>query len=79
MNDSQLSGSWAALEPTPAQRRRVDAKVREWLEARESSLAAQWLGLIRFRPIAGLGLAAVGACLVMVATPMSWVLLTFLR
>jgi hypothetical protein len=47
--------------------------VQGWLEARESSLIAEWLGLIKANPIAGLGLATVAACLVLIATPLSWV------
>jgi hypothetical protein len=73
MNDSELTGAWAALEPNSRQRRRIEARVRGWLEARESSLLAEWLGLLKVNPIAGLGFAAAAACLVLLATPLSWV------
>jgi hypothetical protein len=72
MNDSELTGTWAVLEPTARQRRRLDARVRGWLDAGESTLAAEWLGLLKVNPIAGLGFAAVAACLVLIATPLSW-------
>ena len=73
MNESELTGTWTALEPTPRQRRRIDARVRVWLEARESSLAAEWLGLLKFNPVTGLGFAALAGCLVLLATPLGWV------
>lgn len=73
MNETELAGIWAALAPTSEQRRRCEARVQGWLEARESSLIAEWLGLIKANPIAGLGLATVAACLVLIATPLSWV------
>ena len=73
MNDSELSSAWAALEPTSRQRRRIEARVRGWLEAHESSLAAEWLGLLKINPVAALSFAAVAGCLVLLATPLSWV------
>jgi hypothetical protein len=72
MNESELTDTWAAFEPTSSQRRRVEARVRGWLDAKQSSLAAEWFGLIKIEPIAGLGLAAAAACLVLIATPLSW-------
>jgi hypothetical protein len=73
MNESELAGTWAALEPTAQQRRRIEARVREWHEAHESSLAGEWLELLKVNPIAGLSFAAVAACLVLIATPLNWV------
>ncbi|HTY95365.1 MAG TPA: hypothetical protein VMC02_15865 [Steroidobacteraceae bacterium] len=78
MNDSELTGTWAALEPTAAQRRRIEARVRGWLDARESSLAAEWLRLIRINPIEGLGIAALAGCLVLIVTPLGWVVSSIL-
>jgi hypothetical protein len=72
MNDDELAGVWTALEPTPHQRRRIEARVRGWLDARQTSLAAEWLGLLKVSPLAGLGFAAMAACLVLIATPLSW-------
>ena len=73
MNESEITETWAALEPTPRQRRRIDARVRNWLDAGDSSLTAQWLQLLRINPLAALSFAAVAGCLVLIATPMSWV------
>jgi hypothetical protein len=73
MNDDEIEAAWSALEPTPGQRRRIEARVRGWLDARQTSLAAEWLGLLKVRPLAGLGGAAAAACLMLFATPLSWV------
>jgi len=73
MNETELADKWTTLEPTPGQHRRIEARVRGWLDARESSLAAEWLGFIKLNPIEGLSFAAAAAGLVLVATPLSWV------
>jgi hypothetical protein len=78
MNEGEITDTWGALEPTPSQRRRIDARVRSWLDARDSSLTAQWLQLLRINPLAALSFAAVAGCLVLIATPMSWVALSVL-
>jgi hypothetical protein len=78
VNETELTDTWVTLEPTPAQRRRIEARVRGWLEARESSLAAEWFALLRINPIAGLGLTGVAACVVLIAMPLSWVALSVL-
>jgi len=72
MNDEELTPRWRALEPRPAQRRRIEARVRLWLEARSISLAEEWLALLKITPVAGLGLAAVAAALLFLVTPLSW-------
>ena len=43
MNDEELGDAWTTLEPTVRQRRRIDARVFAWLEARDTPLAAEWL------------------------------------
>jgi hypothetical protein len=73
MNDAEIEAEWAALDPTPGQRRRIEARVRNWLDARQTSLAAEWLGLLKASPLAGLGFAVVAACLMLFATPLNWV------
>ena len=72
MNETELVGSWTALEPTPRQRQRIESRVREWLAARESSLATEWLELLKVNPIARLAFAAVAACLMLITTPLTW-------
>jgi hypothetical protein len=72
MNDEELADVWATLEPTVGRRRRIDARVFAWLDARDTSLAAEWLGLFRVAPFAALGLATVSAVAIVAATPLVW-------
>jgi hypothetical protein len=78
VNENELEATWAALEPGPDQRRRIDARVRTWLEANNVSLATEWLELLKVNPIARIGFAAVAACLMVITTPLSWVALAAL-
>jgi hypothetical protein len=72
MNDEELGDAWTTLEPTVRRRRRIDAHVFAWLEARDTPLAAEWLGLFRVAPFAALGLATVSAVSIVTATPLVW-------
>jgi hypothetical protein len=72
MNDDELGGVWTTLQPTVRQRRRIDAGVHAWLEARDTPLAAEWLGLFRVAPFSAAGLLAVSAVSVVAATPLVW-------
>jgi hypothetical protein len=72
MNDEELGDAWTTLEPAMRRRRRIDARVFAWLEARDTPLAAEWLGLFRVAPFAALGLAAVSAVSIVAATPLVW-------
>jgi len=72
MNDEALSHAWATLEPTGQRRRRIDARVFESLDARDTPLAAEWLALFRVAPLTAPGLAAVSAVSIVVASPLVW-------
>ena len=72
MTDEELVDAWTALEPTAPQRRRIDARMSRWLEARDTPLAAEWLELFRVAPFSALGLATVSAVSVVTATPLVW-------
>ena len=72
MNDEELADAWTTLTPTGARRRRIDAGVFAWLEARDTPLAAEWLGLFRGAPFAAIGLATVSAVSIVAATPLVW-------
>jgi hypothetical protein len=72
MNDEELGDAWTTLEPTIRRRRRIDARVFAWLEARDTPLAAEWLGLFRVAPFAALGLATVSVVSIVTATPLVW-------
>jgi hypothetical protein len=72
MNDEALGNAWTTLEPTGHRRRRIDARVLTWLEARDTSIAAEWLGLFRVAPLTALGLATVSALSIVAAPPLVW-------
>jgi hypothetical protein len=59
MND--VDAAWTTLQPTIRQRRRIDAHVFAWLEARDTPLHAEWLGLLRTEPFSAVGLVAASA------------------
>jgi hypothetical protein len=73
MND--VADVWTTLEPTTAQRRRIDARVDAWLESRDTSMAAEWLGLFKAEPVSAIGLLTASAVAVSLAaaTPAIWV------
>lgn len=72
MNEEELGGTWTTLDPTVRQRPRIDARVFAWLEARDTSIAAEWLGLFKVEPLAVIGLTAVSAVSVVAASPLYW-------
>ena len=74
MNDDELGGVWTTFEPTMPQRRRIDARVFAWLDAHDTSLAAEWLALFRVAPFSATGLVAVSAVAVAIATAMPLIL-----
>ena len=71
MTDDELSGVWTAFDPTVIRRRRIDARVSAWLEAHDTPIAAEWLGLFTVAPFATLGLVTVSA-LAIALTPLAW-------
>jgi hypothetical protein len=78
MNDEGLAGVWATIEPTVLQRPRIDAHVFAWLEARDTTLATEWLGLLRLAPFSAAGLVAVSAVTVATAPPLMWLALALM-
>jgi hypothetical protein len=72
MNDEELGGVWMTLHPAVHQRRRIDARVFGWLEARDTPLAAEWFGLFRVAPFSAVGLVAVSAVSIATAPPLLW-------
>ena len=75
MNDEELAAVWMTLQPTRRQRRRIDARVEAWLEARDTPLAAEWLGLFRAAPFSAVGLVAVSTVAIATAPPLVWLAL----
>jgi hypothetical protein len=72
VNNEELGAVWTTLQPTVRQRRRIDARVFAWLEARDTPLAAEWLGLFRVAPFSAVGLVAVSAVSIATAPPLVW-------
>lgn len=72
MSEESLSRDWSVLEPTAEQRRSMEKRVLDWLDAHQSSLAAEWLSLVKMHPIEGLGYAAGSALSLALLTPIGW-------
>ena len=79
MNDTEVTQIWRTLEPSGRQRARIEDRVFDWIEARETSLATEWLNLIRTDPLPGLGLAAMAAVSLLMLTPLGWLASSVLR
>ena len=78
MNEEALSNAWATLEPTGHRRQRIDARVSAWLEAHDTSLAAEWLGIFKVAPVPAFGLAMASAVSIAVAPPFVWLALSLM-
>lgn len=72
MNDDDLSATWTTLDPAADQRRRITSRVYAWLEAHDTSLAAEWLQLVRIAPFGTLGLVAASALVLALVGPLAW-------
>jgi hypothetical protein len=72
VNNDELNGLWTTLQPTLHQRRRIDARVFAWIEARDTPLAAEWLGLFKVAPFSAAGLVAVSVVSIATAPPLVW-------
>ena len=73
MNDTELAAAWSTLEPSARRRARIETQVFEWLEARETSLLGEWLGLLRVEPLTGLAYLSVGALSLVFLSPLGWI------
>ena len=78
MNDEELAGVWTTLEPTMDQSRRIDAKVSAWLEAHDTSISAEWLGLFKVAPFTAAGLVMASAVSLATAPPLVWLVTAFI-
>jgi hypothetical protein len=72
MNEEELGDAWTTLEPTLRRRRRIDARVFAWIEARDTPIAVEWVRLFAVAPFAAFGLATVSAVAIVTATPLVW-------
>jgi hypothetical protein len=72
MNDEELTAAWTTLSPAATELRRIDARVAEWLEAHDTSIAAEWLALFRVAPFGAFALVAASAVAVIAVSPIFW-------
>jgi hypothetical protein len=79
MNEEPLAGHWETLASELRQRQRMEGRVFAWLEAHDTSLAAEWLALIKVSPFAAIGLGTVGAVSIATAPPFVWLVRALLR
>ena len=63
---------WSVLGPTRRQRQRIEGKLFAWLEAQDTSLAGEWLRLLRLQPAAVIGYAAAAALSLLLMMPIGW-------
>ena len=73
MNDVELIDTWSTLEPSARRRARIETRLFEWLEASETSLLGEWLGLLKVGPLQGLAYVSVGALSLVLLTPVGWI------
>jgi hypothetical protein len=74
MNDTELVSACVALEPSPRRRARIETRVFEWIEASETTLAAEWLSLLKVEPLRALAFVSVGALSLVLLTPVGWMM-----
>jgi len=74
VNDTEIMSLWSALEPSTRRRARIETRVFEWLEASETSLVGEWLGLLKVEPLTGLAYASIGALALVLLSPVGWIL-----
>jgi hypothetical protein len=75
MNEAELIGTWSTLEPSARRRARIETRLLEWLDASETSLFSEWLGLLKVEPLTGLAYVSVSALSLVVLTPVGWIVL----
>jgi hypothetical protein len=74
MNEHDLTATWKSLDPNEATSRRVRTTLEAWLEAHDTSLVAEWVGLFKRDPMVGVGLTAVSGLALGLVSPLAWLL-----
>jgi hypothetical protein len=69
-DDARLRDAMSLLNPAGAQARRIEAAVMRAFEARPPTLASEWLGLFRARPIANTSWLLAAAAVLLLTTPL---------
>jgi hypothetical protein len=72
MNEMELVQAWSSLEPSSRRRARIETRVSAWIEAGETSIASEWLALLKVEPLSALAFASVGAVSLWLLAPVGW-------
>ncbi|HUQ51221.1 MAG TPA: hypothetical protein VM692_03300 [Gammaproteobacteria bacterium] len=78
MTDAELANVWSTLGPNARRRARIETRVFEWLDASETSIAAEWLALLKIEPLTGLAYASLGALSLVLLSPLGWIVAALL-
>lgn len=78
MSETELASLWSALEPSSRRRARIETRVFDWIEAGETSIAGEWLRLLKVDPVSALAYASAGAASLLLMTPAGWMLVLLL-
>jgi hypothetical protein len=76
LSDARVTHAFASLSPSAAQVARMGASVQARIASRRRSLAGEWAGLFRRRPIMNTAWVLAASCVLIFTTPVS-VVITF--
>ena len=75
--DETLMDAMTCFEPGPAAMRRMGRRIEAAFVAAHTSLFAEWVELLRVRPLAGIAYSLAGATALFL-TPLGWLLTAIL-
>lgn len=74
MSDERLRRAWQVMEPAEAQRVRVEERVVAAWESRSRSLFAEWLDVLRARPVVNAAWVLAAVAILLITTPIGGLL-----
>lgn len=77
--DSTLQDAFSILDPNPEQIERMRAAVLAGFHQRRQSLTAEWIDLLRVRPLANSAYAAAAVAALLIGTPLGSIGAVLLR
>ncbi len=78
-DDRALGAQFDAIEPSDERLGRMEAGALASFDATQRSLTAEWIELLRVRPVANAALTLTAAAALILVTPIGWMLLALLR
>ncbi len=72
--DTTLIDAMTRFDPGPNAVRRMGHRIEAAFVADHTPLVAEWMELLRVRPLAGLGYSLAGAAALLLLTPLGWLL-----